>query len=142
MSFLDVNLSRDTTPDLTEAPAGEYTLECIKNPESKKGKDSGKPYLALIHKIVGGGPEPDANFNAFGLVFDNISLPNEDDDDSTRSFKIRKLRDCVEAFGVEHDDDGFDLSAFEGNQADAILAVEPDNNDVLRNIVSRWIGGA
>jgi hypothetical protein len=88
MSLSEMNL--DSVPDLQTIPDGEYQVQC-KHADEKLSK-AGNTYIQLLLEPV---DHPDAE-----PIFENLTLPSDSDEPRTASFKARRLKSALEAFGL------------------------------------------
>lgn len=111
MSFISVDLGDDIQED---KPVDEdnYTLT-INTAEETESKRSGAAMIVITHSIDG---HPDA-----ALVYHNMVLPKEDDDEKVRRFKLLNIKRYLALVGIEFDPNGFDADELVGMSFDAYL---------------------
>jgi hypothetical protein len=137
MTLLDLNLDDAKEPEVV--PDGEYELQISAAPVEGVGNESGKPYIRVPMKIIGGDGLSEVEFP--GGLSDICSLPHPDDDDDQRNKKLLKLQRLCKAFDIDYSG-GLDLATFEGKTGWGILGTETSDQYPDKNFVKKYVAGA
>lgn len=97
-------------------PEGEYELT-IDSYEEKDGKKEGRTNLQIMITI----DNPPAETKSPAPIFHYLSLPHEDDEPKSASFKLRMMRRFLEAFSIPFEDNGFDSDDLNGAKATLLV---------------------
>jgi len=127
MGILDLHL--DDVPDLSAVPEGEYRLR-VEQAEVRTSQNTGGDYIYLSFGIV---DEPDS-FNVSHVLM----LPTDKDDDKTRSSRLRRIKQFVEAVGLDPAQP-FEVEDLIGLECFAILREEEDEEYGVRNRIRRFV---
>ncbi len=128
MTLLDLALN--DVPELKTVEAGtevEVQLASFEKTESK----AGKPMLSCRLQITS-----EADVQA---VFNYLSLPVAEDDESTKNSKLRRIQRFADAFGIDYSSGSIDLEASVGKSAWVVLNEESDEEYGTRNTVKRFV---
>lgn len=127
-SFLDVNF--DDVPEMVYLDNNEEVEVEVKQVKMGVGKSSGKPYARLQ---LGVPERPEVH-----PFFEYLNIPNEDDDQSARQFKLDYIRKAARAFGVDVSN-GIDFEAFVGERAYIIAGRSEDPEYGTQNRVREYV---
>jgi len=119
MTYINVNLGEEVHED-QPVEEGSYTL-IVNTVEEGEAKKSGAPMIKLTHQIDG---HPDA-----ALVYHNLVLPKEDDEDKAIRFKNLMLKRYLVLAGADFESDGFNMDDLQGMAFEAYLTKEQIDSD-------------
>lgn len=121
------DLDFNNLPESEALAGGEYEVAIIEAGEYV-GKSSGKTSIRMVLDIPGE--------VAADTIYHYLSLPTSEDDEKTRIRKTRRIKQCLDAFGITPEED---YSDWAGKTAWALIGLENDQNDEARNTVKRFI---
>jgi hypothetical protein len=132
--FIPVNF--DDAVESKPVPGGRYNLQIAACDVTKSGEQSKVPGSPQFKVSIGITDAPDApNITQF------ISLPNGQEEEKARNFKVLLLKRFLEAFNVPYDRNGIDPSrmAMEMVGATANLEVKLSDPDDNGNVYNRIV---
>lgn len=125
MSFINLRKDINEVKEPETVPEGMYNLAIEKAME--KNNDQG--VLTGINVILDVQDHLEA-----AAVFHHVSIPQEDDEETTADFKYRFMKKFLDTFGIPYSKKGFDLADFIGAGAKVKLTLENYQGDISNKI--------
>lgn len=128
MSLIQFNI--DEVQDLVVLPEGEHQVSILSAELYQKAGELVKQSIKLTFKALN---EPNAQ-----LINEFLSLPNNQDDETSRGFKERRIKSFCQCFQVDLSGGGIQLETLPGLTGFVILSVENDEKYGDSNRIKRY----
>lgn len=132
MSETMLNLDVKNVEDFTTLEADtEAKVRCI-SVEVRANKRNDGQHIAFRFEVMSDDNADD--------IYHRVSMPSASDDDKTKRRKSIRIREAIEALGVEFSTN-MDLADLEGRECWVIVGLEEDDSGQKRNNIRKFVGG-